>query len=248
MKKLFLGIAVLLAFGMMAVSAMAGQGNGMPSGPHYNLNLIGSKTEKDALDGPSGGHRIFIRLDGRTKLYMTQLPGQGFEVLDANGVDDLQNDPWGVAKFRIADFPDDDPEHMTHWLVFARALGKQNKEITIVPEATWKDPWTGEELFCLGVIKLSHSKKPKTENITGLFYVDVTLRNTVTGATKSYSHEWIFDIAELDEYYWDMDNKGCKLIALRFYKGEYPCPKSPHEPPAAPAKGNPTTTWGAIKG
>jgi len=43
MKKLFLGIAVVLALGMMASVVMAGVGNTIPKGlrgEHYNLNII----------------------------------------------------------------------------------------------------------------------------------------------------------------------------------------------------------------
>ena len=42
-------------------------GNGAPSGPHYNLNLIGVPEGSKTGDYGSSGKRIFINLEGRTK-------------------------------------------------------------------------------------------------------------------------------------------------------------------------------------
>ena len=45
------------------------QGNGAPSGAHYNLNIIGvgdNFTEADMTGNM--GHRIFVKLEGKTKI------------------------------------------------------------------------------------------------------------------------------------------------------------------------------------
>src|SRR5690349_18184500 len=59
-------------------------GNGAPSGPHYDLNIIGVPKSKTADMTGDNGHRIFVALSGNTKILLTAGP---FEVLDANGTD-----------------------------------------------------------------------------------------------------------------------------------------------------------------
>ena len=195
-----------------ATSASAGSeagtmgiGNNMPSGPHYNLNIIGVKNPKDV--GKSQGHTMFVKLSGKTKILMSQNQDGTFEVTDRNGTD-------GTASFNIGD--SDTTDARTHYLVYARALGKPNGSVTITPHASFEGQ-TGDPLFLLGEVTITrHKKKPKTVNITNLFYVTVTV--TIGGVPKTYTNEWVFDIAELLEYYWDYNNNNCKLLQVRFYE------------------------------
>ena len=53
-------------------------GNGAPSGAHFNLNIIGTKT-KTGVDA-SGGGRIFVPLVGSTKIQLAE--GDDFAVVD----------------------------------------------------------------------------------------------------------------------------------------------------------------------
>lgn len=178
-------------------------GNGLPSGPHYNLNIIGAPKAKN---GDASGwdnvnrHTMMVKDDGKTNIYMTQAEDGGFSVIDGDGTD-------GVARFELAP---------GYYEVYAVALGKPNKEVTITPHASFDDQ-VGEEVFLLGTISLQHSKKPKWERVTGLFLVTVTVDDGTTSTT--YHNEWVFDIEELIEYYWDYDNtNGCKLTQVRFYE------------------------------
>ena len=178
-------------------------GNGLPSGPHYNLNIIAAPKTKN---GDASGwdnvnrHTMMVKDDGKTNIYMTQAEDGGFSVIDADGTD-------GAASFELAP---------GYYEVYAVALGKPNKEVTITPNASF-DGQVGEEVFLLGTISLQHSKKPKWERVTGLFLVTVTVSDGTTSTT--YHNEWVFDIAELLEYYWDYDNtNGCKLTQVRFYE------------------------------
>jgi hypothetical protein len=60
-------------------------GNGMPSGKHYNINLIGvSNPKKVDFDGGNGA-RIFVDDSGVTTFYVSG--GDHFEILDHNGTD-----------------------------------------------------------------------------------------------------------------------------------------------------------------
>jgi len=193
MKRMFFGIAVLVAFCMMSFSAFAGGGNDMPSGPHYNLNIIGVKSDKDV--GASNGHTLFVPLNGHCKIVMSQSQDGAFQVIDRDGTD-------GEALFNIGD--SDLTDARTHYLVFARALGKPGGSVVITPGATFEDQ-LGDVYFYLGEITISRSAgKPKTENITGMFYVDVAIDTDGDGiADITYTREWVFDIPELLEYWWD---------------------------------------------
>lgn len=219
MKKLFVGIAVLLVFGMMAASAIAGKGNKMPSGTHYNLNIIGSpKDNKDV--GDSMGHTLFVKLNGKTRIYMTQATDGQFKIVDRDGTD-------GTARFNIAP---------GYYDVYARALGKPGGDVHIEAWGEFSDD-IGAPIK-LGEVDLTRTKgKPQTVNINKLFYVDVIL--IVDGLEVEYENTWVFDIVELLEYYWEYYNNKLKLLQVRFYKVD--------EPTMAPGQGTPTTTWGAIK-
>ena len=65
------------------------------TGKHYNLNIIGVK-DKSADMKDTKSHTIFVKLWGKTKIFLTEAPaGESFEVLDRNGTD---NDG---AKFQL---------------------------------------------------------------------------------------------------------------------------------------------------
>lgn len=86
MKKL---IAVILAVVMVATLgavAFAGtNGNGAPSGQHYNLNIIGVPNAKnDNFDGGNGA-RIFVSRTGSTQFFVHG--GDSYAVLDHDGTD-----------------------------------------------------------------------------------------------------------------------------------------------------------------
>ena len=67
---IFMGILMLIAFSSFAFA----QGNGAPSGPHYNLNIIGVPKDKTAdMDG-NQGHRIFVKLEGKTAIWLAEGP------------------------------------------------------------------------------------------------------------------------------------------------------------------------------
>ena len=154
MKKKLIIVAVgalvicglLLSSGALAVKP-TDNGNEMPSGHHYNLNIIGAKNVGDV--GNSNGHTLFVNLNGRTKIFMTQDPEGVFKVVDRNGLDDNE------AKFNIAS---------GYWDVYARALGKPGGEVNI-------SAYTGE--LYLGSVVLTRDRgKPQTENLRKLFYVN----------------------------------------------------------------------------
>ena len=117
LSRLTLLAAFLLSFSVADVSF--GQngnggltGNGAPSGPHYNLNIIGMSKDKDADMTGNSGHRIFVRLgtrrpDDPVRTRISLREGETYQVVDANGTD-------GGAIFELP---------AGSYYVWARALG-----------------------------------------------------------------------------------------------------------------------------
>jgi hypothetical protein len=176
-------------------------GNGAPSGPHYNLNVIGVPKDKTADMTGSQGHRIFVPLAGKCKINL----GEGdFQVIDGNCTDNNQ------ASFQL---PNPDPENdgTTAYSVWARALGKPGGSSTTTTCAT--DPTTGE-LWCSVynmVAVRENGKSTFTDVSKELLYIYIDLN--ADGVVERYN---LFNSA-LQDYFWQYDNNGLKLLQLRFY-------------------------------
>lgn len=119
MKRQFTTVLIGLSAGLLSAAAMAGKptdgdgnynGNGAPSGPHYNLNIIGVEQEKSAKMTNSNRHTIFVPLvtkgkgvksvknnvgddpevqapDVEIHTQIWLMPGEDFRVCDGNGFD-----------------------------------------------------------------------------------------------------------------------------------------------------------------
>ena len=207
---LIIGLLIVVAFiipGVSAVSPFQVQGN------HYNLNIIGTKSYDETLGkevGDSMGHTLFVKLNGKSKITMTQADDGVFQVVDRNGIDA------DGAEFNIAP---------GHYNVYGRALGKPNGKVNITAWGNFTDAETGYQLLNLGYVNLAReSGKPQSVNINNLFYVDATLCTAydavgeVCTETTEYKYYWVFDIAELFDYWWDYDNYGLKNLQVRFYE------------------------------
>jgi hypothetical protein len=205
-----LGCGVLLALGAVACSASADAGpeanqeltgNGAPSGPHYNLNIIGMDNPKSSdMTGNNGG-RIFVPLSGSAKINLSEGP---FQVLDANGTD-------GTAAFQLPS-PDPDNDGTTTYSVFARALGKPGGSSKTTTCAT--DPTTGETWCSVySSVLVRNGGKSRFENVSReLLYIYADLNGD--GTVERYP---LFG-STLQDYYWQYDNQGLRLAQLRFYE------------------------------
>lgn len=205
----------------MPMGAFAGvdkTGNGAPSGAHYNLNIIGTNDKDAAMDG-NNGHRIFVKLDGKSKVMLQE--GDTFQVLDANGTDG------NGAKFQLPN-PDPDGDGTTTYSVYARALGKPggSSKTTTCATGPGVDGVLGteddEEVCSIATLELERTKgKSKFENVSKeLLYIYVDLDGD--GVAERYG---LFDEA-LEGYFWDYDNNGMKLLQLRFYEVSTTVPAS----------------------
>ncbi|MBB6610663.1 hypothetical protein H7F15_06415 [Pontibacter sp. Tf4] len=188
---------------LSASTAALATGNGAPSGSHYNLNIIGvSKGKTATMDGNSG-HRIFVSLEGNTKILLAE--GDTYQVLDANGTDS------NGAKFQLPN-PDPDNDGITEYSVWARALGKPGGSSTMSTCAY--DPMSGEDVCSTESLVSVRSKgKSSFTNVSkDLLYIYADLDND--GDTERYP---LFD-DRLEDYYWSYDNNGLKILQLRFYE------------------------------
>ncbi len=202
-------LCLAAALAVMAPARLSSQtGNGAPSGPHFNLNIIGVPHDKSANMGGSG-NVIFVGLGTRTdgvttKILLSQSADGVFEVLDKNGTD-------GEASFAL-------PVPGTY-TVWARALGKPGGQSKIATCATFIDPTTGvatllcstdNEVFVRGTGKSSF--RNVTTALTTIALVPGSPAELACG-TPTVS---LFATC-LQDFLWQYDNNGLKLLQIRFY-------------------------------
>lgn len=176
-------------------------GNGAPNGQHFNLNLIGVSKEKSASMDNNNGHRIFVKLWGKTKIMLAE--GEDFQVLDANGTDG------NGAAFELPD-PDPDDDLVTTYSVYARALGTPggwSEAVTCMVDDAGETYCSADTL----TLSRTHGKQKFTNVSRELLTLNVDLDGD--GILERVG---LFD-EEMYGYYWDYDNHGLKLAQLRFY-------------------------------
>jgi hypothetical protein len=173
-------------------------GNNAPSGPHYELNIIGVPKGKSA-SMTSPGHRIFVSLTGTTKIMLNQ--GSDFVVIDGNGTD-------GSATFQLPN-PDPTNSGTTKYSVYARAVGTPGGTANMSTCAT--DPKTGT-VICSNLTYVA-VKGTKFQNVSAeLLYIYADVDGD--GVAERYP---LFD-SRLQDYFWNYDNNGLKVLQLRFYQ------------------------------
>lgn len=192
---------------------LAKRGNGAPNGQHYNLNIIGVPKNKVAdMTGNNGG-RIFVNLEGNTKINLTE--GDTFRVLDANGTDG------NGATFQLPN-PDPDNDGITEYSVYARALGKPGGSAKLTACGT--DPVTQEFVCSSETLTVGRTKGKSTfQNVSKqllYLYVYDDLDLNGDGVVDVYAGRYPLFDSTLEGYFWDYDqgNPGLKLLQLRFYE------------------------------
>src|SRR5438094_6819193 len=197
-------IAASLAASMLAfVGAATGarSGNGAPSGPHYDLNIIGVQNPKTASMTGSDGHSLFVPLQGQCKINLQQ---GAFSVLDRNCTD-------GSALFQLPN-PDPTNSGQTVYSVWARALGKPGGSSST--QTCFLDTSTNET-FCsiYQAVLVRSSNKSSFSNVSQqllhVYYCDTTTGKIVR--TPLFS-------SPLLQFYWNYTNTGLTLAQLRFYQ------------------------------
>ena len=213
-------------------------GNGAPSGAHYNLNIIGVSKDKTATMTIGDGHRIFVQLNGGedavslngklanqlnkvNKIMLQPAPaGESFQVLDANATDS------NGALFQLP------ADVSATWTVWARALGKPGGKSNTTTCATTAgvDGVLGtadDEIVCsLSTLSMERTKGKQTfVNVSAeLLFITITVDPTAnTALATCLGVTTITDVTLslfngcLQNYFWNYDNQGLKLLQLRFY-------------------------------
>lgn len=178
--------------------SLASSGNGAPSGAHYNLNIIG--VPKDKTANITTGNRIFVPLSGSCQIKLAQ---GDFQVLDGNCTD-------GSSQFQLPN-PDPNNTGTSTYTVWVRALGKPGGSSSMTTCAT--DPTDGA-LYCSAYasVQTRSSGKSSFTNVSKeLLYVYVDINGDGT-----LDRIPLFD-DRLQDYYWQYDNNGLKLLQMRFY-------------------------------
>jgi hypothetical protein len=186
------------AAGTPTPAATVQKGNGAPSGPHFNLNVIGVPKGKTA--NMTTGNRIFVPLSGTCKINLSQ---GTFSVLDANCTD-------GSAKFQLPN-PDADNDGITQYSVWARALGKPGGKSTTTTCAYDADGTEWCSVYSSVQVR-NKGKSTFTDVSKQLLYIYADVNGD--GTVERYN---LFNDALMD-YYWNYDNQGLKLMQLRFYE------------------------------
>lgn len=240
MKRLII-IVSTLALMTTALGSAALAGNGAPQGPHdYQLNIIGVANDKhdNTVDDWGGnGRRIFVPLEGRTKILLEE---GDYGVLDANGTD-------GSALFSLPAPGLDahlvgDPgtaDVMSEYSVFIRPLGKPGGWATITTCAELLDIEFGNLLpggaknvlnraegdaYCsieqVGADILTRTTgQSKFTNVTAelltiVFEVEVEV---APGEFEIFEVRVPLFDALIQGEYWEYDNHGLRLAQVRFY-------------------------------
>jgi len=208
-----------------SVPAFAQNGNGAPSGAHYELNLIGVTYGKNPPLTGSNRHTIFVPLDTAqddpvpgTDIWLTQGP---FAVCDGNAFDA----PYDCNGTQIAKqgavFQLPCNTNITtatgttlvpcttgataSYDVWARVVGTPGGSSTLTTCAT--DP-TGNLVCSTNKQMFVRMKPNKFTNVTDALtsLVDTNTLQTVALFQGLYQG-----------FFWDYDNNGNKLLQLRFY-------------------------------
>ena len=222
-------------------------GNGAPSGPHYNLNIIGVKNPKNTnLDTDyenANGNVIFVNLESKSKINLVE--GDDYAVLDKNGTDA------DGALFQLPD-PGLDPylvgqdmtgvDTISDYSVFVRPLGKPGGWATITTcaelvDSTFAGLLPGKFLRTLNreddldglcsMEQVGQEITMRTKGKSTFTNVTAELLTIVFKVEVDTDDDGVVDITELvrvpifddiiDGEYWEYDNKGLKLLQVRFY-------------------------------
>jgi hypothetical protein len=231
MKKKAIFFTILMLASLFVAPILAKQeetGNGAQSGKHYNLNLLGKNWNSDKDEAETlinsiiksdNGHRIFVKLSGKTRILLQEQ--DDFGVIDADGTDGKAifglPDPGPVADEETGEYYPEEAEYK----IFVRILGPPRGDATMVTGAYTDlagNQWiVSQETITLGQSsgKVKRDSPPKfvdcTKELTTVLY-DYDADGTVE-RVPIFSDKY-------EGYFWDLDNNGLRHVQLRFYPVE----------------------------
>jgi hypothetical protein len=228
MKTITLSVCAL---SVLATTGLAQNNNPCPGAKEYQVNIIGVPKGKNPSMTGTNGHRIFVPLNGSTKIYMTgdTSPdtglqcGSAFTVTDANGTD-------GSAELLVPCEPIAVGDPGVCFDVFATPLGTPGGNADVDVVCSFDDSVIGGELVqgscATGTIDFSLTRnggKPVQKDITNFMRasgcIDVNNDDVCNTGDIQFNNVWIFNVEQLLEYYWNYDNQGLRVAQLRFCEG-----------------------------
>jgi len=215
-KILSLAVAMFAIVGMMGFSNQVlavkpGNGAGGVGSGGYQLNLIGMESgNKLTNDGGNNGHRIFVPLDGPTKILLYQGP---FGVLDADATD-------GTGKFQLP-YPGDCSDiDFTQcellYAVYIRVLGTKGSGNYHMQTCVDTDGDGISDACSTEMVDVPNATGTKggakftnvSRELLTICY-DLDLNGTCDIRTEIFDDENI-------QYLWETDANGNRLAQLRF--------------------------------
>jgi hypothetical protein len=243
MKKITkLSIVSALA-AALSMPAFALTGSGAPNGQHYTVNFVGMpKNVKPGNNDGSGGSVIFMPLDtskitgadpltctsggaqtvftnDEAPTYYTADPSKGVKIgfqPNENGTFDILDNDATDSNGALISIPVSGPDRYVSVDLYVRVLGKPNTCAEISGYAYDADQslW-----FWSGTIRMDRqsgkSTFVKATEIFDVWYCDVdpTSELCIAGTQEELS---VFD-SVFEDYFWDLQNNGTRLIQMRFY-------------------------------
>lgn len=225
----------LIAFALVAGTALAQNGNPCPGAKEYQFNIIGVPKGKNPDMTNNNGHRIFVPLYGVTKIYMTGDTssaaglqcGSNFYVADANATDGS-----GTLVVPCTNVNANSTDPGVCFNVYATALGTPGGRAQVDVVCTFDDTVVGNlvEGSCEDVplgsfdFELVRGKgQPVQKDITNFMRAsgcfDTDGSGTCDQGEKTFSNIWIFNLEALQEYFWEYDNQGLRVAQIRFCEG-----------------------------
>jgi hypothetical protein len=206
-KRLIVPLVFVAALVVGAIPASAGndlKGNGAPSGPHYNLNLIGFSNGQNVKNTTgAGGNVIHVPLDGHCQIDLTE---GDFQVLDDNCTDNSD------ALFQLPDpCPGTDNCDTSAYSVFAAAKGKPLGSAT---SQTCFTDTTTSTLYCSSIVMELNRNYGSNKFMNATKYL-LYVYACVNGSIKRTA---LFD-SNTQDWYWSYNNDGLRVAQLRFYPG-----------------------------
>jgi hypothetical protein len=179
-------------------SAAAITGNGAPSGPHYNLNLIGVPQDKSA-DMTGSGNRIFIHYEGQTDILLRE---GDYQVLDPNGTD-------GEASFQLPN-PDGGDGNLAYSVWIRPVAGKG----AISLSSCFTEFETNTTWCYAGSLTQNLTKSNKFTDVSRDL-LQVCADTDTTAGTNLQLVPLFSDLGT--DYFWHVDNQGMRNVQMRFY-------------------------------
>ena len=209
-------LASTFALTFAAVPAFAQVGKGL-SGPHYNLVIVGVENPKKADMTDTSRHTLFVPLTGSAKI--SYVAGQIFQVLDGNCFD---------ANGCTIEVPHEIGGDLCY-NVYAVGLGKPGGYTFVTAECAFDVDLVGggecTDALLQGSFEVrrtnSGSNKPKRIDISDVFRatgcLDLDGSTTCNTGDLQFNNVWIFNIEQLESYWWEYDNTGLRNMQVRFY-------------------------------